>query len=112
MTDLRLIVYHEHDLPPKWDGKIIVWRVWNSPMRMLSLACRLPIESRACDKCGQVDAPTRSTKTDVRYCDVLLYAFRCECGHDVVYDPLDRTWWDLEAHDYDHEGSTPDGTLW
>lgn len=109
---LRLLPpYKRHDLPPKWDGHPVRWAPWlTSPGLTASLACRLPTHERACQKCGLIDAPTTSTFGYVP--DQRFLATRCMCGHDTVTDL--NTWeqWDLESHDYDDEGSTPDGSLW
>lgn len=108
MPDLRLIVFHEHDLPPKWDGERVAWEPWEDEM-LTSLRFCEPVEDRTCDQCGLIDAHRKQAVgrfPDSDHPHVWrLRVSRCECGHDAAYDILTGELWDLEPDDYTDAGS-------
>src|SRR6476661_6352718 len=101
---MRLPLPTEHDLPPRWDGKVVEWRGWV----MLPVAFVCPPRTRGCcEQCGSTaDQPhnrglvalsRRTTLDDIeghrrghqvgRVARWRLDAFRCpDCHHDVVSD--------------------------
>lgn len=115
-----------HDLPPRWDGRPVVWQGWTAPIVFM---CSIP--ERACAECGSRRDPSLNaglvgdspdlTRAAVKRNDdairfhrrmaparigwIRLTAFRCpDCGHDVVVDD-EGTAWDLEPSDYTDAGS-------
>ena len=119
MTRLALV----NDLPPRWDGRAVVWRGWE---RAPVVLCHLPDDS-CCHACGSDknrsmnfglladdDGMTaREVRTNdtacragrlVRRAWIRLVAHRCpDCGHDQVDDGEDL--WDLDPGDYTDNGS-------
>lgn len=121
-----------HDLPPKWDGRRVVWgpwQEWHSTMRFHA------DDMGACEQCGSLAPPvvsagmvhpysgetwdvyqerrlpsgrTYERSTTVPAWPVLhLHASRCpDCRHDIVHDEHTRENWDLGREDYGDDGSS------
>jgi hypothetical protein len=128
MTDL-LSLMRENDLPPKWDGRAVLWESWRDDSDMF--VCPPPHERSVCPACGSVErrvrnrgllAHRRSTtaETIANYVKVgmpgkvaywSLFAYRCtDCKHDQVWDMRRDELWDLDPSDYADDGSEhPDG---
>lgn len=120
------------DLPPRWDGRVVMWSGWEESTVFLCA----PPEREACTVCGSVTPPAvnRGTfyprngdthealvevtakRTGRRYLKgrtvrtkphPRFLAFRCpDCRHDYVFDMTTETWWDLDDGDYGPDGST------
>jgi hypothetical protein len=125
----------EHDLPPKWDGRVIEWGAWaeNGPIFICDRTKRKGgLYVPTCAACGSTrpklqsvglrhPAPedtepgeylrTHRNGTPVYAQEPMpayreLHAERCQdCGHDTVYDMRSNESWDLDDTDYGHEGS-------
>lgn len=114
-----------HDLPPKWDGHVVVWDEWAEELPT-SLVYHLPLRHFACEKCGsltrrsgsvgQVGVIPEVTHAQIRRANAArkggkyglrrLFASRCaDCGHDQVYDMDADELFDLEPCDYGDGGS-------
>lgn len=130
-----------HDLPPRWDGRAVVWTPWREVHS--SIVFHAPAADLACTRCGLIAEPltaggwvqpnpgetvtvnnehrlpsgsvyTRGTKDVLARPVLCLHATRCPgCGHDVVWDERTDETWDLEPADYGDSGSVEcTGTLW
>jgi hypothetical protein len=129
-----LVLAREFDLPPRWDGLLVVqWTPWEpqphaficppSKARDCCPACASP-EPRVHAR-GMVALRADLTRAQWEYEEEnrarlrklahkraqvalwRLYAFRCQdCRHDQVWDTDTDEWWDLDHTDYGTEGST------
>jgi hypothetical protein len=128
VTDL-LTELREHDLPPKWDGRAVLWEGWSD--QLVAHVCPPPKEREVCAACGSLAravvnrgllAHRRGTTLAVLDGHLrahrpgkvgywVLYAWRCPgCKQDVVWDVRRDEWWDLDFTDYGDAGSAdPDG---
>lgn len=134
MTDL-LTLAREHDLPPRWDGRIVTWTDWVP--QLPAFVCPPPaLADTCCQRCGSLAASVtckglvalspRTTQEDLEYEEenrrrlkslagkrphlalFRLYAFRCpDCKHDQVWDTDTNDFWDLDPSDYGDDGSSP-----
>lgn len=132
MNDL-LTMLREHDLPPRWDGRLVTWSGW-TPQPPAFICPPPPLGDTCCPACGSIaprsqnrglvahsprttreqlddDAENRrrlgSLSHKRKRLDTLrLYAFRCpDCRHDQVLDLETDEFWDLDHTDYGDEGS-------
>ena len=132
MSDL-LTLAREHDLPPKWDGCLVVeWTHWEAQIPMFM--CPPPQTRDCCPSCGSPE-PSVSCRGMVAVSPEVtrqmfdaeeenrrrlgslahkrknlalwrLHAFRCQdCRHDMVWDTHTGEWWDLDHTDYGPDGS-------
>ena len=121
----------EHDLPPLWDGLVVVWRGW--PLPPPAFVCP-PGHPDVCTACGSL-APALVNRGDVARSSVItrelveaadrkraalppswrhkvdplvwfrLFAFRCpDCQHDQVADQQTGELWHLDVTDYGATG--------
>lgn len=108
MTSAGLRTNRKHDLPPLWDDQPVQWQGWERPV-WTTLALHLPLESLACRKCGNLAAASRNAGVvrppGAGHPTRRLFATRCDCGHDQVYDLDTDELWDLEDSDYGDAGS-------
>jgi hypothetical protein len=124
----------ENDLPPRWDGRLIVeWTPWE-PQLVTSM--RFHRQSRdCCPGCGSPEPPVTARgmvahdrnltreqweafKENAQRLGALahkrkqvatwrLRVFRCQdCRHDQVWDVETDTTWDLDHTDYGPDGSS------
>lgn len=108
----------EHDLPPRWDGRPVVWGEWDDTGR--AFMCPPPKPHR-CERCGSTrprlfnvgrvwtnlvtTAPATDAATERQRLIGIISAFRCPgCGHDSVLDHQNREWV-LDETDYTADGS-------
>jgi Zn finger protein HypA/HybF involved in hydrogenase expression len=124
MTDDLLTLMRENDLPPRWDGRVVVWEGWKDSMPNVFICP--PTKRDVCPNCGSGEPSTRnrglvakkrSTTLDTiegtarahqvgRVATWRLFAFRCtNCHHDQVWDMDLNELWDLDHTDYGPEGS-------
>lgn len=134
MTDL-LTLAREFDLPPRWDGLLVVqWTPWEARPDTVFI-CPPPKTRPCCPACGSPE-PNVSCRGMVALSSLVtrerwereeenrtrlgrlahkrkplalwrLYAYRCQdCRHDQVWDMLTGEWWNLDHTDYSDEGST------
>lgn len=121
-----------HDLPPRWDGHVVVWDGWEAGALSDVRLCP-PLPRECCPACGSLAEPTTNrgrvarsgitTRQQIAARDASrrqlgwashnlrtlavyrLTAFRCpDCRHDRVLENL-TTWWDLDESDYTDDGS-------
>lgn len=123
-----------HDLPPRWDGLLVVqWTPWEADPDPVFI-CPPPKARPCCPACGSPH-PTVTSRGMVALRPSLtreqweyeeenrrrlgrlagkrkpvalwrLYAFRCQdCRHDMVWDTDPDEWWDLDPTDYEDDGS-------
>lgn len=134
MTDL-LVLAREFDLPPRWDGLLVVqWTPWEAEPGPVFL-CPPPKTRASCPACasphpsvharGMVALRADLTRAQWEAEEVnrarlgklahkrkpvalwRLRAYRCQdCRHDQVWDTDTDEWWDLDHTDYGPEGST------
>lgn len=133
IMDLFTAAGHDHDLPPKWDGRKVTWGQWQSTSPT-TVDFHLPANERSCTECGSLADPdtnrgkvaahwdetevveeVRRTKSGREYVrDVerparqktTLVALRCpDCDHDQVLDMTTSEAWDLDSSDYTDTGS-------
>ncbi len=101
-----------HDLPPAWDGVPVTWTDWelqpDTTMRFHDVA-----GDGLCAKCGTLGRQlTCRGTTDVHPGVIRFVTNRClHCGHDVVLDLHDDTFYDLEPTDYGPDGSWADDLI-
>ena len=115
MTDLFSLT-RTHDLPPKWDGRVVAWSTWHPARELFICPPPKPEPCRACKStapstftAGVVHPLAGETvmvdrvKTTVSGREyvagkmakaawpvVRLHLFRCtDCGHDVVLGQRD-----------------------
>ena len=130
-----LIGTHLHDLPPRWDGRAVLWEGWSTGLRAQVFICPPPPKSPpCCEGCGSLAEPVvnrglvalwpSSTHDDLRYEEEnrrrlgsfahkrraralwRLRAFRCpDCRLDTVWDTDTDEWWTLDDSDYGDDGS-------
>ena len=123
-----------HDLPPRWDGHVVVWDGWEPAADRPMFICPPPKEPDSCTACGSLARPMRNKgrvadsaitahamidQEDARRALLppelrhkiprrafyRLVAHRCpDCRHDRVLEDL-TTWWDLDESDYTDDGS-------
>lgn len=88
------------DLPPKWDGRPVIWdEVWDEAPRLF--ICPPPKDQHTCN-CGSTWSPLMKTG---RTSTSMLRVMRCaDCHADTIIDPEGK-WWDLDPDDYGFEGS-------
>lgn len=128
------VAMRERDLPPLWDGLVVVWDGWHDQLPVL--ICPPPRARTVCSSCGstspaivnrgRVARSTVVTREDVDANEaararlpqgqrhrikpkawIRLYAHRCiDCRHDVVLDMETGEQWDLDITDYGDSGST------
>lgn len=120
-----------HDLPPRWDGRIVVWQGWQA--QPPAFICPPPRPS-CCIACGStaqrvinsglVARSPRITHTDLAddeenrrrlgslahkrplIATYRLRVFRCpDCRHDEVHDGDTDQLWELDDSDYGDDGS-------
>ncbi|MEE6280162.1 hypothetical protein [Georgenia sp. MJ170] len=133
MSGDLLVALREYDLPPKWDGLLVVeWTPWAAPEPVF--ICPPPTRRECCPGCGSayprvhargmVANDARTTAEDWAYdrenrrklgplaykrpriATWRLYAFRCQdCRHDEVWDTHTDEWWELDHTDYGAGGS-------
>jgi hypothetical protein len=133
VTDL-LVLAREFDLPPKWDGLLVVkWTPWEA--QTPAFICPPPKTRPCCPGCGSPEPSVvcrgmvalrpdltreqweyeeenraRLGKLAHKRKNVALWrlhAFRCQdCRLDSVCDTDTDEWWDLDHTDYGPEGST------
>ena len=118
-----------HDLPPRWDGRAVIWSPWVLADDG-SLAFHSALADLACQQCGSLArqhwrsvglvshlATTTheqlhvavATSTAGRCGERRLSVRRClDCGHDQVLDLTSDELWDLDATDYGPDGSAFD----
>lgn len=133
MSDL-LIVAREHDLPPRWDGRAVLWEGWDEqPMVFI---CPPPDVPGCCLECGSVErciinSGLRAVDETITREQIFqatcvtgemrraggpprlgsiavreLHVSRCpDCHHDIVFDLATSETWDLDATDYGNAGS-------
>lgn len=133
MSDL-LTMLREHDLPPKWDGRVVLWEGWRDPDRGVLFICPPSRQRHVCEGCGstqewvsnrgRVAVWASLTHDDLRADDEnrrllggaahkrkprslwRLYAYRCpDCRLDTVWDTDTDEWFTLDHTDYGAEGS-------
>lgn len=133
MTQLHLdTVLREHDLPPLWDGLVVVWDGWEALPTVIICP---PKPKDPCSACGSLTTPVvnraRVARSTVITRELLaerdaarerlpvtsrgklkplalyrLTAFRCpDCRHDLVVDGETGESWDLDVTDYGDTGS-------
>lgn len=132
MTDL-LTMTREHDLPPKWNGRAVLWEGWRATPGPVFICP--PPKLRCCEGCGSLAEPVSNrglvsvwssfTHDDLRAEEEnrarlgslahkrkpralwRLRAYRCpDCKLDTVWDTDTDEWWTLDHTDYGHEGSS------
>lgn len=121
-----------HDLPPRWDGRVVAWDGWEVPNGPVFICPPLP--KSCCEACGsaaqqpmnrgRVAISPRTTRDEVLASDAArnrlpvawrgklkplalyeLVAWRCpDCLQDMVME-LRGGWWRLDESDYGEEGS-------
>lgn len=133
MTDL-LTLAREHDLPPFWNGRAVLWRGWEDPEPGVTFICPPPKERHVCEGCGSTqewvvnrgevavwpslthDDLRRENENRQRLGSLAhkrkprslwrLRAYRCpDCHLDTVWDMDTDEWWVLDHTDYGPEGS-------
>jgi len=97
------LVHSRADLPPLWDGAPVTWGPWKDAP-VTTWRFHASVAERACTSCGLIDG---REKVNLGVVDGLwrLLAYRCECGHDVVFNHETGEAWDLDPSDYGPEGS-------
>lgn len=130
-TQLERRRQRAHDLPPLWDGLVVIWRGWQTVEGHVFI-CPPPKEPACCKACGSLQpSPSNhglvalSKGTDRETIErharpgmvatYRLVAFRCtDCLFDQVWDTDADQWWDLDETDYVDEESVPPEpeTLW
>jgi hypothetical protein len=120
-----------HDLPPRWDDRIVTWRGWE--VQIEAFICPPP-RQRCCEACGSLAKPVvnrgvvavspATTQAELDYdaenrrrlgrlahkrpliAFVRLHVFRCpDCKTDLVWDTDTDEWWTLDDTDYGDDGS-------
>jgi hypothetical protein len=132
MTDMSAKA-REHDLPPRWNGRIVLWGPWEMPPAAVFICGPVGRDRYCCPYCGSTAerpracgllAHKRSTTIEqiesyvkikkggmVAYRS--LFAFRCtDCRRDQVWDRRESEWWDLDATDYGDDGSADPREAW
>lgn len=125
-ADTRLVRV-PNDLPPRWDGRVVVWSEWRLA-NVGSLQWHAELAAIACSQCGSLDPRYWGTTGSVALADQItreqieaataagkggryalryLVLSRCiDCGHDTVFHMETGDLWDLEPDDYSDDGST------
>lgn len=128
MTDLFTAA---RDLPPRWNGRAVVWGPWDMPTSRFFLCGGRAPERTCCPKCASTSERPHAVgalahKRATTHQQILdyqavrkgglvayrhLHAFRCtDCRHDQVWVSDRDEWWDLDLADYGDRGSVdPDG---
>lgn len=108
----------ENDLPPRWDGELVLWQGWQSELEAVAM-CPPPRSPIRCTVCRSTAAPLSNRgliwhgmsaveRRLPRAPDAMLVAFRCPgCEHDHVLDGFGPSAqaWDLDPSDYSDDGS-------
>lgn len=123
-----LVAARQHDLPPLWNGRVVVWTGWEAtPQLFICTRGRGRAPKACCEGCGSTEQQpmnvgylaTHPTVTREEVQNVVagtppgvglayrhLTAFRCpECKTDVVVE-VGGDVWTLDHTDYGDEGSS------
>jgi hypothetical protein len=91
----------EHDLPPRWNGRVVEWEGWKMPAPVF--VCPPP-RAECCPNCGSLTE--QPVNCGVVVAVIELFAHRCpDCRHDTVMELSTGDWWDLDLSDYEDGGS-------
>lgn len=130
-----LLGLREHDLPPLWDGRVVLWRGWEDPEPGHVFICPPPKQRHVCEGCGSLEPWVTNrgmvavspslTREELLYEEEnrarlgslahkrkpralwRLHAYRCpDCKLDTVWDHDTDQWWTLDFTDYGPEGSS------
>lgn len=132
---LTLVRKCGHDLPPRWDGRIVEWSEWDTSSSYFVCGPRAAAKREPCHQCRSDAQPLmcrgtvfplagekatvdrlRRTKSGREYVagtiqaparpHLSLVVLRCpDCNLDMVLDRVRDQWWTLDASDYGDDGS-------
>lgn len=132
MSGDLLTLAREHDLPPKWNGRAVLWEGWRAQPPVFLCP---PPKLICCEGCASLADPLANrglvavwqsfTHDDLRAEEAnrerlgslahkrkpralwRLRAYRCpDCKLDTVWDTFTDEWWTLDHTDYGPDGSS------